>query len=57
MLLYDKHFNLSFQGFGSRLMKKQGWTEGQGLGSSEIGMSEALSSEGGQKPKDKTGFG
>lgn len=38
-------------------MKQQGWAEGKGLGKSKIGMSEALSTEGGQKPKDKSGFG
>ena len=37
-------------------MEKQGWKEGQGLGSWVVGMSEALHNEG-QKPGDRSGLG
>ena len=38
------------------MLEKQGWKEGQGLGSWKLGMSEALHNEG-QPPGDKSGFG
>ncbi|KAH0631180.1 hypothetical protein JD844_005377 [Phrynosoma platyrhinos] len=43
-------------GIGRKVMEKQGWTEGLGLGSSNSGMAEALLSEG-QNPKCKRGLG
>nr|XP_055067572.1 G patch domain-containing protein 3 [Misgurnus anguillicaudatus] len=44
------------KGVGRRVMEKQGWREGEGLGSSRPGMSEALENEG-QHPNCKRGFG
>lgn len=44
------------KGFGRRVMEKQGWKDGEGLGHSQIGISEALENEG-QHPKCKRGFG
>ncbi|XP_028326652.1 G patch domain-containing protein 3 [Gouania willdenowi] len=44
------------KGFGRRVMEKQGWKEGEGLGNSQTGMSEALENEG-QHPYCKRGFG
>ncbi|XP_053183477.1 G patch domain-containing protein 3 [Scomber japonicus] len=44
------------KGFGRRVMEKQGWKDGEGLGNSQIGMPEALESEG-QHPNCKRGFG
>ncbi|KAG1672151.1 G patch domain-containing protein 3 [Nymphon striatum] len=44
------------RGFGRRLMEKQGWQDGQGLGSSTKGIADALSNDG-QHPKDKKGLG
>ncbi|XP_038141450.1 G patch domain-containing protein 3 [Cyprinodon tularosa] len=44
------------KGFGRRLMEKQGWKDGEGLGSSQVGISDALESEG-QHPRCKRGFG
>ncbi|XP_054637730.1 G patch domain-containing protein 3 [Dunckerocampus dactyliophorus] len=44
------------KGFGRRVMEKQGWKDGEGLGSSQIGISEALENEG-QHPRCKRGFG
>lgn len=44
------------KGFGRRLMEKQGWKDGEGLGSSQPGISEALENEG-QNPNCKRGFG
>ncbi|XP_031608184.1 G patch domain-containing protein 3 [Oreochromis aureus] len=44
------------KGFGRRVMEKQGWREGEGLGNSQIGISEALENEG-QHPNCKRGFG
>ena len=37
-------------------MTRQGWMDGQGLGSSVHGIADALDNEG-QKPYDKRGFG
>lgn len=37
-------------------MVKQGWHDGQGLGSSVHGMADALDGDG-QNPNDKRGFG
>ncbi|XP_044142105.1 G patch domain-containing protein 3 [Bufo gargarizans] len=44
------------KGVGRKLMERQGWTDGEGLGSSGAGMPEALENEG-QHPKCKYGFG
>ncbi|XP_068995944.1 G patch domain-containing protein 3 [Embiotoca jacksoni] len=44
------------KGVGRRVMEKQGWKDGQSLGSSQIGIPEALENEG-QHPKCKRGFG
>lgn len=44
------------QGIGRKVMERQGWTEGLGLGSSNSGMTEALDNEG-QNPKCKRGLG
>lgn len=44
------------QGVGRRVMEKQGWKEGEGLGNSQVGMAEALENEG-QHPNCKRGFG
>lgn len=37
-------------------MEKQGWKDGDGLGNSQVGISEALENEG-QHPHCKRGFG
>ena len=39
-------------GFGERLLKQFGWTEGKGLGAKEDGMAEALKVK---QKKDQTG--
>ncbi|TRY53644.1 hypothetical protein DNTS_012867, partial [Danionella cerebrum] len=39
-------------GYGRRLMEQQGWRDGQGLGSSSIGIKDALENEG-QHPHSK----
>ncbi|NP_001074099.1 G patch domain-containing protein 3 [Danio rerio] len=44
------------KGVGRRLMEKQGWRDGEGLGNSQMGMAEALEDEG-QHPHCKRGFG
>ncbi|XP_037642021.1 G patch domain-containing protein 3 [Sebastes umbrosus] len=44
------------KGFGRRLMEKQGWKDGDGLGNSQIGIPDALESDG-QHPNCKRGFG
>uniref|UniRef100_A0A3Q3WRD6 G-patch domain-containing protein n=1 Tax=Mola mola TaxID=94237 RepID=A0A3Q3WRD6_MOLML len=44
------------KGFGRRVMEKQGWKDGEGLGHSQTGISEALENEG-QHPNCKRGFG
>ncbi|NXU86636.1 GPTC3 protein, partial [Xiphorhynchus elegans] len=44
------------KGFGRKVLEQQGWTEGQGLGSSNSGMAEALDNEG-QNPRCKRGLG
>ncbi|XP_030638457.1 G patch domain-containing protein 3 [Chanos chanos] len=44
------------KGVGRRVMEKQGWKEGEGLGYSQAGMPEALENEG-QHPRCKRGFG
>ncbi|XP_008118873.1 G patch domain-containing protein 3 isoform X2 [Anolis carolinensis] len=44
------------KGIGRKVMEKQGWAEGLGLGSSNSGMPEALIGDG-QNPKCKRGLG
>ncbi|KAL8220658.1 UNVERIFIED_CONTAM: hypothetical protein K2H54_051626 [Gekko kuhli] len=44
------------KGIGRKVLERQGWTEGLGLGSSNSGMTEALDNEG-QNPKCKRGLG
>ncbi|XP_040390972.1 G patch domain-containing protein 3 [Cygnus olor] len=44
------------KGFGRKVLEQQGWMEGQGLGSSNSGMAEALDNEG-QNPRCKRGLG
>ena len=44
------------QGIGHKVMEKQGWQEGTGLGRTVPGMADALDNEG-QPPHDKTGLG
>ncbi|XP_062996546.1 G patch domain-containing protein 3 [Elgaria multicarinata webbii] len=50
------NFEKYTKGIGRKVMEKQGWSEGLGLGSSNSGMAEALDNEG-QNPKCKRGFG
>ncbi|KAK3752733.1 hypothetical protein QZH41_018704 [Actinostola sp. cb2023] len=49
---FEKHT----RGFGGKLMRKHGWTEGQSLGSSQVGITEPIPSDG-QKPSSKRGLG
>ncbi|KAM9309130.1 G patch domain-containing protein 3 [Pholidichthys leucotaenia] len=44
------------KGVGRRVMEKQGWRDGEGLGNSQTGISEALENDG-QHPNCKRGFG
>ncbi|XP_053310457.1 G patch domain-containing protein 3 [Spea bombifrons] len=44
------------KGIGRRLMERQGWTDGSGLGASGRGMPDALENEG-QNPKCRRGLG
>ncbi|XP_056142162.1 G patch domain-containing protein 3 [Lampris incognitus] len=44
------------KGIGRRVMEKQGWKDGEGLGNSQLGIPEALENEG-QHPNCKRGFG
>ncbi|KAG7242221.1 hypothetical protein INR49_024267 [Caranx melampygus] len=44
------------KGVGRRVMEKQGWKDGEGLGHSQAGIPEALENEG-QHPNCKRGFG
>ena len=49
---FEKHT----KGFGGRVMRHQGWREGQGLGSWQVGLAEPIQADG-QKPTSKRGFG
>ncbi|XP_053376234.1 G patch domain-containing protein 3-like [Mercenaria mercenaria] len=49
-------FEAHTKGFGRKILENQGWTEGQGLGSTIRGIADALDNEG-QKPKDRRGIG
>ncbi|XP_051892313.1 G patch domain-containing protein 3 [Pristis pectinata] len=44
------------KGIGRKVMEKQGWKDGQGLGCSSSGLADALDNDG-QNPKCKRGFG
>ncbi|XP_013774775.1 G patch domain-containing protein 3-like [Limulus polyphemus] len=44
------------KGIGRRLMEKQGWRDGQGLGKTVIGPAEPVVDKG-QNPRNKSGFG
>ncbi|KAL0984630.1 hypothetical protein UPYG_G00144410 [Umbra pygmaea] len=44
------------KGIGRRVMEKQGWKDGEGLGNSQAGIPEALENDG-QHPRCKRGFG
>ena len=49
---FEKHS----KGIGRKVLEKQGWSDGQGLGSSKTGIAEALKGVG-KKPYDKQGLG
>ncbi|XP_043848098.1 G patch domain-containing protein 3 [Dromiciops gliroides] len=49
-------FERHTKGIGRKVMERQGWAEGQGLGSSCSGVAEALDNDG-QNPKCKRGLG
>ncbi|XP_062583065.1 G patch domain-containing protein 3-like [Saccostrea cucullata] len=49
-------FESHTKGVGRKILEKQGWQEGEGLGSSVKGIAEALENDG-QNPKDRKGFG
>ncbi|XP_063447973.1 G patch domain-containing protein 3-like [Mytilus trossulus] len=49
-------FEVHTKGIGRKILEKQGWQEGKGVGSSREGMAEALENEG-QPASVKTGFG
>lgn len=49
-------FEAHTKGFGRRILEDQGWKDGEGLGSTITGITEALENEG-QKPKDRRGIG
>ena len=52
--VFEKHT----KGIGRRLLERAGWRDGQGLGSSVEGMSEALTTDNSKlSVKDKTGLG
>ena len=44
------------QGIGRKVLTRQGWREGRGLGPKQAGMAEALENDG-QTSKDKKGLG
>ena len=49
---FEKYSNA----FGSRILKKQGWKQGSGVGSSREGIREPISGSG-HKPYERTGLG
>lgn len=49
-------FEAHTKGVGRKILEGQGWTEGQGLGSTIAGIKDALDNEG-QNPRDRRGFG
>jgi hypothetical protein len=52
--LLQQHKATAKGGFGERLMKQFGWSEGKGLGAKEDGMAEAIKVK---QKKDQTGVG
>uniref|UniRef100_A0A2D4L2D5 G-patch domain-containing protein n=1 Tax=Micrurus paraensis TaxID=1970185 RepID=A0A2D4L2D5_9SAUR len=50
------NFEKYTKGIGRKVMERQGWSEGLGLGSSSSGMAEALDNEG-RNPRCKRGLG
>ncbi|XP_052247176.1 G patch domain-containing protein 3-like [Dreissena polymorpha] len=50
------NFEAHTKGVGRRILETQGWTDGEGLGSTIRGRAEALDSEG-QNPRDRKGLG
>lgn len=49
---FEKHT----KGFGSRILKQHGWSEGEGVGRSKEGIASPID-EAGQHPRDRSGFG
>ena len=49
---FEKHT----RGIGRKVLEKQGWSEGQSLGASQDGITDALGNDG-QSSRDKRGFG
>lgn len=49
-------YPFTLQGIGRKVMERQGWAEGQGLGSRCSGVPEALDGDG-QHPRCKRGLG
>lgn len=49
-------FETHTKGVGRKILEKQGWQDGQGLGSTIKGIAEALENDG-QNPRDRKGFG
>lgn len=49
-------FEAHTKGFGRKILEDQGWTEGQGLGSTITGIADALDNDG-QNPRDRRGLG
>ncbi len=56
MLSHTYVFFFIFQGVGRKVMERQGWNEGQGIGKHASGMTDALDNEG-QTSRDKRGLG
>lgn len=57
--VFDKpigRFENHTRGIGRKVMEKQGWQDGEGLGRRSAGISVALENDG-QNPRDKKGFG
>ncbi|XP_069751589.1 G patch domain-containing protein 3 isoform X2 [Narcine bancroftii] len=50
------NFERYTKGIGRKVMEKQGWKDGQGLGYSSSGLADALDNDG-QNPRCKRGFG
>lgn len=50
------YFEKFTRGFGRRMLERQGWSDGRGVGKSKEGPSEPIESEG-QHPRDRSGLG